>query len=364
MPNQMKPAQPPSYGLPQRLSLVAQTAQSLRVGIRAGHWRTHLPGERQLCAHFQVGRTTLRAALEELQHQGWLDVAHGKRRRIKTRRSRGSVPKRVVGVLSPEGHYSLSSPALLVLDALQRQLAAGGIEIALHASRACFSGRPSRALDELTSRHPAMAWLILGSKEPMQRWFIRRQLPCMVLGTCAPDITLPSLDLDHRATCRHAAGVLWRKGHRRIALVMPRNAFGGHLVSEAGMREALHDISDAHLRILRHDDAPEHLRGLVNQALRDSDPPTAWLVTNPKPAMTVLTYLMHRGKRVPQEAAVISRDDDPFFHAVSPAFARYVINFPSLTRRIAHAIRQLAETGALEPKAIRILPKFIAGETV
>jgi len=364
MPNQLKPAKPAPCRLPQRLSLVAQTAQSLREGIRAGHWRTHLPGERQLCAHFQVGRTTLRAALEELQHQRWLDVAHGKRRRIKMRPSRGSVPKRVVGVLSPEGNHALSSPALLVLDTLRRQFAAGNFEIALHASRACFSGNPSSALDELTSRHPAMAWLIFGSKEPMQRWFIRRQLPCMVLGTCAPDIALPSLDLDHRATCRHAAGMLWRKGHRRIALVMPRNAFGGHLVSEAGVREALHGRSNAHLRILRHDDAPEHLRALLRQALRDPDPPTAWLVTNPKPATTVLTYLMHCGQRIPRDAAVISRDDDPFLHAVSPALARYVINFPSMARRIAHAIHQLAETGTLEPKPIRIIPKFVAGETV
>jgi len=364
MPNQLDPANPPPYGLPQRLSLVAQTAQSLRAGIQAGHWRTCLPGERQLCVHFQVGRTTLRAALEKLQHQGWLDVAHGKRRRIKTRRSGGSVPKRVVGVLSPEGYHSLSSPALLVLDALRRQLAAGDFEIALHASRACFSGRPSRALDELTSRHPAMAWLIFGSKEPMQRWFIRRQLPCMVLGTCAPDIALPSLDLDHRATCRHAAGVLWRKGHRRIALVMPRNSFGGHLVSEAGLREALHGMSNTRLRILRHDDSPEHLRVLLDKVLRAPEPPTAWLVTNPKPALAVLTYLMHCGKRIPQEAAVISRDDDPFLDAVSPALARYVVNFPSITRRIAHAIRQLAETGTLEPRPIRIIPKFVAGETV
>lgn len=364
MPNQFRSEKASPYGLPQRLSLVAQTAQSLRAGILAGHWRIHLPGERLLCAHLQVGRTTLRAALEELQHQGWLDVAHGQRRRIKTRRSSGSVPKKVVGVLSPEGHHSLSSPALLVLDVLRRQLAAAGFDIALQASRACFSGRPSHALDELTSRHPALAWLIFGSKEPMQRWFIRRQLPCMVLGTCAPDITLPSLDLDHRATCRHATGVLWRKGHRRMALVMPRDTFGGHLASEAGMREALHGKNDVHLRILRHEDAPEHLRMLLDQALREPNPPTAWLVTNPKPAVTVLTYLMHCGKRIPRDAAVISRDDDPFLHAISPSLARYVVNFPSITQRIAHAIRQLAETGALEPRAIRIIPRFISGETV
>ena len=45
--------------LPKRLSLVAQSVNSLREGIASGHWRQHLPGERELCEALQISRRTL-----------------------------------------------------------------------------------------------------------------------------------------------------------------------------------------------------------------------------------------------------------------------------------------------------------------
>lgn len=38
--------------------------------------------------------------------------------------------------------------------------------------------------------------------------------------------------------------------------------------------------------------------------------------------------------------------------------------FSQLTRRVAMTAQQLAETGTLEPKAIRLTPKSLPGETV
>ena len=46
----MKSATSSSPRLPQRISLVTLTAQSLRESMQAGHWHGHLPGERELCA--------------------------------------------------------------------------------------------------------------------------------------------------------------------------------------------------------------------------------------------------------------------------------------------------------------------------
>src|SRR5205085_2774779 len=68
--------------LPQRLSLVAQTAGILREQITAGTWE-HLPGERELCARLRVSRPTLRLALEALRKEGLFHVAQGKRRQIR-----------------------------------------------------------------------------------------------------------------------------------------------------------------------------------------------------------------------------------------------------------------------------------------
>jgi DNA-binding GntR family transcriptional regulator len=49
----------------------------------AGHWQGHLPGERELCAKLQVSRHTVRAALDELERDGLLEVSDRQRRKIK-----------------------------------------------------------------------------------------------------------------------------------------------------------------------------------------------------------------------------------------------------------------------------------------
>ena len=56
----------------------------------------------------------------------------------------------------------------------------------------------------------------------MQRWFDDQKVPCMIFGSAAPGIHLPSVDTDFFALCQHAGNLLLRRGHRRIAFVLPQ----------------------------------------------------------------------------------------------------------------------------------------------
>jgi len=361
----MNPNTPSSPKLPQRVSLVTQTAQSLREAMHAGHWHEHLPGERELCARLQVSRHTLRAALDELQREGLLEVTDRQRRRITPGKSvTQSSHSKVIAAISPRPLLAMAPSSVVMVDELRDLLSRLGFSFELHVSTACFSAKPSRALDALTSRSPAAAWLLFGSLEPVQNWFIRRELPCLVVGSCVPGIALPSVDADHRATCRHAGGMLRRKGHRHIALIRPESAHGGDNESEQGLREALAGDPAPTLQVLRHNGTAAHLCKLLDQALSSPQPPTACVVARAVHVLTVMMLLMQRGKRIPQDVAVISRDDEAFLQHATPEVTRYAANPVQFARRVCAAARQLAETGTLPPKAIRLMPKMMRGATL
>ncbi len=251
---------------------------------------------------------------------------------------------------------------LLILDTLREKLTRAGCHIELHSSRAGFSSRPAAALEKLVRQHPATAWLILGSKEPMQRWLIRQRIPCLILGSCTPGIVLPSLDVDYHAACHHAGAMLWRKGHRRFALVLPDDAYGGDEASEAGLREAL-SFPDAHLHVLRHNRTPEHLCRLLEKTMRSPNAPTAFVAAHGMPVVTIITELLRSGRRIPRDVAIVSRDDDFFLKAVRPTVAHYSVDRASIARRLALAVRQLTESGTLPAGAIRLMPRYVPGET-
>lgn len=352
--------------LPQRQSLVAQTVQSLLGGIHSGHWQEHLPGERELCARLQVGRNTLRAALDELQRKGWLEVVHGQRRRIKARRiwHDTDTPIEVIAVLSPNPLQAMPPPMALIMDTLWETLTKAGVSLELHVNSACFSAKPATALEKLVSDHPATAWILIMSKEPMQRWFVRRPLACLIVGSCVPELPLPSIDVDYRAVCRHAGGLLLRRKHRHIALVLAQGGYVGDEASRQGLLESLDAAHDTHVRVLSHDGTTAHLCAVMDEAMRAPSPPTAYLVARAPHVITVMMHLMRRGKRIPQDVAVISRDDDHSLKSTTPEVSRYTTSAARLAREVARAARQLAETGTLQPKAIRLMPEWISGQTI
>lgn len=356
----------PATVIPRRVSLVSQTVESLRAHLRTGHWTQRLPAERELCQQLQVSRPTVRAALQELQREGVIALT-GRTRRGTTARhapSRRGSRSRVVALLLPKPLQSMTPTALFMLDTLRDKLTGAGYAFHLHVDPIGFSARPARSLEKLVQLDPAAIWVAWGSKAPMQQWCVRQGVPLLVIGSCGPGIALPSVDLDFRAACRHAGELLWRKGHRRFALVLPQDAYDGDVESEHGFQEALGHHPEAQLRVLRHDGSPAHICSLLDRTLRSASPPTGYLVVRAVHALTVAMHLLRRQVRLPEDAAVLCRDDESYLQHTSPALTRYTVNPEHYARKVAQAVREMAETGWLAPRPIRLMPHLIAGETV
>lgn len=352
--------------LPRRVSLVAETARALREGIQSGTWEEYLPGERELCSHLQVSRPTLRSALLELQKDGILQAAARRRRRII---AAGGNPNEkpqtgVIGAISPRPLSLMPQSAIIVIDELRTAWERAGLRFEIVVDPLCYSRKPDRALERVVAAMKADAWVMFGSREPMQRWFSSKNFSSLVLGSNPGEIPIPSVDIDYRAVCRHAGGILRSYGHRSISLILPDSATGGEADSEIGFLEALENFEDTRAGIIRHDGTPAGLIAKLEKALSSDRHPTALLVGRGVHALTVMTFLQRSRISVPGQISVIARDNEEYLEHVTPGIARYSINPSRITRSVVRTIREMIESEFATVRHTRLMPDFVQGETL
>jgi LacI family transcriptional regulator len=357
-----------SAGYPQRLSLVSQTSAYLQAAIAAQKWQDWLPAERALCETLQISRSTLRRALTQLEQAGVIRAEHGAGNRILG----GSAPRRRrlrshdVALLVPEPLERLRPTQALWIDELRTMLSERGCRLHLFHGRQYFRVHPNAALKKLVRQHPHACWILALSNAACQRWFAKRGLPCLVAGSCHAEVDLPFCDLDHRALCRHAAGVLLTLGHRRLAFVAPKTGLAGDIVSAAGFIEGVRSSghADATAVTCEHDGTVEGITQALKRLLAQAPQPTALLVANAYHCLAVLTALAAQGRRVPEDISVISRDEDPFLDFVVPLPARYVLGPRAFARSVLQSVLALLKDGTVKKRAVRLMPEFVRGASV
>lgn len=354
--------------LPQRRSLVVQTVAFLNDRIENGEWRDWLPSERSLCELLQVSRNTLRAALAELKTSGRIEARHGEGNRIVTagRPARTREPSHGVALLTPDPIERLRPMQSLWIDDMRALLSERGLRLRVFHGHQYFGRRPGPALQKLVARNPHGCWILMRADAPVQQWFQRSAVPCIVAGSTYPGLELPFRDLDHRAMCRHAAGVLLGLGHRRLAIVTPKSARAGDLESEAGFIEGVRQSQhrDATAVVIKHDETGAGLTLAVRRCLKLDPAPTALLVLQPHYYLAVATRLAEQGVRVPAQISLISRDDDPFLSFVVPAPARYVVGPHVMAKNLLRPVLELTEGHAVTQRAGLIMPVFSRGESI
>ncbi len=354
--------------LPNR-SFAQQSAELLRQQIQQGLWKDKLPAERELCQRLQIARNTLRRALKILEKEGW--VAAGARslgRRIAARprpkahtRSSGQVI-----LLSPASLPALPARTLEQVDRLRASLADAGYRLEVVASRAFQVAHPAGLLEELVRKWPQAVWVLHHSTKAVQQWFARADQPAIILGHPHPGVELPFVDEDVAAAAQHAVATLYAKGHRNIVLLHPQQELGGFLVIARAMKELLQRRGGAFRQpvSVTHDGTKQGLCRLLDQLLAHRSPPLALLTCLTGDAVTTLTYLTHRGVRVPGDVSLIHLFDDPVISHLVPAVDHYRINSAVLIRRLAGLIMQCASGETGRRHSVRVMCDYCRGETI
>jgi len=164
--------------------------------------------------------------------------------------------------------------------------------------------------------------------------------------------------------CRHAAGLLRAKGHRRIAFLTPQSSAAGDLVSEEGFLQGLGQANDAARTegiIVRHSGTASNLTAKLDALFASNHPPTALLVAKPRHVFFVVGYLLRHGIKSPGRISLIARDYDPHFEQV---ISHYRFEGESFAHRLSRLMLQMANKGFLQKEPNLIFPRYVAEGTV
>ncbi len=337
----------------------------LRDGIRHQLWTQHLPGELKLCQRLQVSRTTLRAALATLTRERWLRSSQGQRREIvQTRRPRRT-PDRTgpVVLLTGAPLDSMVGIMMYLIDDLRDQLAKGGFEFEVHASRQWLGRRPDAALERLARARRPVAWVLVSCPLAVQRWFMNSGLPCVLAGSCHPGVMLPTVEVDFQSLGQHAIWQFANRGHRKVALLVPALGMAGEVKIVNGAQAAARTARGLDLQIVEHDGTPSSVKRRL-ETLFERNRPTGLLVAGAPYLVTVMTMLAGAGIRVPADVSVICRDSEPFLDYVLPPLTRYAVNPMDFARRLSRTAIALAQGGSAPVRHQMLEPKFMVGETL
>ncbi len=349
--------------LPSRGNLVVECARVIRLRLADGEWRGVLPGERRLAELLQVGRDTVRAALLQLEHDQVLNPAEaGSRRSIlqapnaaDTSRPR---PLRI-GMLSPRRLEQLSQPTLFEVDHIRRALAEKGGSLDVFAPAWYEQKDPTKRLAELVEDEPCSAWILFRSSEQIQRWFARSGVPCLIRGYPHPRIDLPHLDVDWEATARHAAGRLWRLGHRRVGILVPDESLGGVAAAVKGATEL--GEPDFSVFEMPEDGSVDGVIRSLSRAMNLKNPPTALIATRARQVATAMTWLPSQGIQLPSKFSLVSLAYEPFLDHLIPAVSCYRVDPESVSKQAIRRIEMLLTGNANPGGNSWITPEVVKG---
>ena len=358
------------HSLPKRHSLLQETVVVMQDQIRRGLYGEFLPGERALAERLQIGRNTLRLALQVLEDEKWISPSiQGRRRKILisgNKKSSDKGPLKQVYYLTDLDLGDFAAHNLLYLDLLRKDLAERDCRMDVlsnpFGSNASLENQLRR---RVTSSAPGV-WVLSSCAPAVHEWFIKNNIPAVSLGYAEEESGLPFVALNLEAAAQHLCGTLRRLQHRRVALLLPESPLLAHRILERSLQVGLvtsPQEADT-LRYISHDGSPGRIVHQLERCFRQKDAPTAIVTLNLRELMTTVTALMNMGLRIPTDVSVVCMVGDPIYKIMVPEISCYDIPSKTVVKKVREKIFSAWELGPKQTRSHRIMCTFVKGQSL
>ncbi len=251
-------------------------------------------------------------------------------------------------------------PQALANDPFFSALVAHIISTARHSNYhlcvdAARSVRGHRAIYEELLRTRRVDGLILVESETNDERIVRlteQGFPFVLIGRYQPEDAIYTVDNDNVGASRMATEYLIQQGHRRIAYI---GGPAGLTVTRdrlQGYREALeaHGLCYDPNYVVYGDFSVRGGASAMADLLMLNQPPTAVVALDDVLALGAMREAQRRGRRIPDDVAMVGFNDTPLCTMVEPQLTSVAIDIPALAREATRRLIDLIEGRKVEPK--------------
>lgn len=190
---------------------------------------------------------------------------------------------------------------------------------------------------------------------------VRAGLPVVCVDRSLAKVKTDLVEVDNHRGAFEAVSHLIEKGHRRIGLIEGRTQVSTTRERRRGYLDALAENRiTARKDLMRAGDfKQESGRALTHELLDLRQPPTALFVGNNLMTVGALAALHQRGRRVPQDVAIVGFDDLPWAEALDPPLT--VVRQPAyeVGKQAMELLLKRIMEPARPPVTIRLRPELI-----
>ena len=158
----------------------------------------------------------------------------------------------------------------------------------------------------------------------------------------------------------HAAGYLYQKGHRRIALCIPDSKLRGNKLMEQGFLS----FQGEHWTpcVIRMPSDAIRAAQELNRIYLENTGITALISTRSRMLISIISWAAAMAKNIPGEISLLSLVHEPYLNHITPPITSYRSPAEKTTRRLIRMIEALLEHRRISNSLI--LPELYPGHSI